>query len=76
MEEVKSVGQISPNSIICADCLEAMKYIKDKSIDMVLCDCLLYTSDAADDLICVVLGGRRIITKTNKTTNAKRRTIK
>src|SRR5665809_118370 len=23
--------------------------------------CLLYTSDAADDLLCVVLGGRRII---------------
>ena len=31
--------------------------------------CLLYTSDAADDLLCVDLGGRRIITKkkTNKT---------
>ena len=27
--------------------------------------CLLYTSDAADDLICVDLGGRRIITKNN-----------
>src|SRR5450756_568499 len=24
------------------------------------CDCLLYTSDAADDLLCVDLGGRRI----------------
>ena len=29
--------------------------------------CLLYTSDAADDLLCVDLGGRRIIKK--KTTN-------
>ena len=29
-------------------------------------DCLLYTSDAADELLCVDLGGRRIIkTKTN-----------
>src|SRR5450756_3145353 len=28
--------------------------------------CLLYTSDAADDLLCVDLGGRRII-KTKKT---------
>eukprot|EP00657_Telonema_sp_P-1_P001836 TRINITY_DN14553_c0_g1_i1.p1 TRINITY_DN14553_c0_g1~~TRINITY_DN14553_c0_g1_i1.p1 ORF type:complete len:198 (+),score=50.76 TRINITY_DN14553_c0_g1_i1:175-768(+) len=28
-------------------------------------DCLLYTSDAADDLLCVDLGGRRII-KTKK----------
>ena len=25
--------------------------------------CLLYTSDAADDLLCVDLGGRRIITQ-------------
>ena len=31
-------------------------------------DCLLYTSDAADDLLCVDLGGRRII----KTTNTNR----
>ena len=28
--------------------------------------CLLYTSDAADDLLCVDLGGRRIINKKNK----------
>src|SRR5450756_278228 len=28
-----------------------------------LCTCLLYTSDAADDLLCVDLGGRRIIKK-------------
>ena len=28
--------------------------------------CLLYTSDAADDLPCVDLGGRRIIKKKNK----------
>ena len=27
------------------------------------CNCLLYTSDAADDLLCVDLGGRRIIKK-------------
>src|SRR5450756_2939522 len=26
-----------------------------------ICNCLLYTSDAADDLLCVDLGGRRII---------------
>ena len=26
--------------------------------------CLLYTSEAADDLLCVDLGGRRIIEKT------------
>src|SRR5450756_3146090 len=28
--------------------------------------CLLYTSDAADDLLCVDLGGRRIINKKKK----------
>ena len=28
-------------------------------------DCLLYTSDAADDLLCVDLGGSRIIKKKN-----------
>ena len=28
--------------------------------------CLLYTSDAADDLLCVDLGGRRIMTKKTK----------
>ena len=27
------------------------------------CRCLLYTSDAADDLLCVDLGGRRITKK-------------
>ena len=31
--------------------------------------CLLYTSDAADDLLCVDLGGRRIIKKKNKMTH-------
>ena len=30
-----------------------------------LAACLLYTSDAADDLLCVDLGGRRIIKKKN-----------
>ena len=29
-------------------------------------NCLLYTSDAADDLLCVDLGGRRIINKKTK----------
>ena len=31
--------------------------------------CLLYTSDAADDLLCVDLGGRRIIKKKKKIHN-------
>ena len=37
--------------------LENMAYL--------LSSCLLYTSDAADDLLCVDLGGRRIIKKKN-----------
>eukprot|EP00825_Cyclidium_porcatum_P010511 TRINITY_DN15380_c0_g1_i2.p4 TRINITY_DN15380_c0_g1~~TRINITY_DN15380_c0_g1_i2.p4 ORF type:complete len:149 (+),score=32.33 TRINITY_DN15380_c0_g1_i2:727-1173(+) len=33
------------------------------TITHVLCVCLLYTSDAADDMQCVDLGGRRILKK-------------
>ena len=36
-------------------------------------NCLLYTSDAADDLLCVDLGGRRIIKK--KTNSLQQHTI-
>ena len=39
IEQIKNTtGIIEPNSLINADCLEAMKYIKDKSIDLILCD--------------------------------------
>ena len=34
--------------------------------------CLLYTYDAADDLLCVDLGGRRIIKKKTQNTQALR----
>ena len=34
-----------------------------KLINSVTKACLLYTSDAADDLLCVDLGGRRILKK-------------
>ena len=34
--------------------------------ELLLTICLLYTSDAADDLLCVDLGGRRLIKKKNK----------
>ena len=37
--------------------------IIDPDEDSGVCNCLLYTSDAADDLLCVDLGGRRIIKK-------------
>ena len=35
--------------------------------------CLLYTSDAADDLLCVDLGGRRIIKKKKKERKKKKK---
>ena len=39
-------------------------------------DCLLYTSDAADDLLCVDLGGRRIIKKKkNQTQSVEHRRV-
>ena len=38
IEEVKNIGQINANSLVNADCLEAMKYIDDKSVDLILCD--------------------------------------
>mgnify|MGYP002682232969 CR=1 FL=1 len=39
---------------------------EDPTIAELLKPCLLYTSDAADDLLCVDLGGRRIIKKKKK----------
>eukprot|EP00657_Telonema_sp_P-1_P001009 TRINITY_DN1213_c0_g1_i1.p1 TRINITY_DN1213_c0_g1~~TRINITY_DN1213_c0_g1_i1.p1 ORF type:complete len:180 (+),score=60.31 TRINITY_DN1213_c0_g1_i1:179-718(+) len=41
----------------------ARKNRKDESHHKPASPCLLYTSDAADDLLCVDLGGRRIIKK-------------
>ena len=37
-------------------------------------NCLLYTSDAADDLLCVDLGGRRIIKKKTQDNKSEKRT--
>ena len=43
---------------------EAFDAFKAKGVSEEACyTCLLYTSDAADDLLCVDLGGRRIIKK-------------
>src|SRR5450756_3156516 len=39
---------------------------KENIVKGISYDCLLYTSDAADDLLCVDLGGRRIIKKKKK----------
>src|SRR5665809_71885 len=45
------------NPKICGRCFKGLE------IHAKACPCLLYTSDAADDLLCVDLGGRRIIKK-------------
>ena len=42
---------------------------------VLLKDCLLYTSDAADELLCVDLGGRRIIKKKKHITNSTKREL-
>jgi DNA modification methylase len=38
IEEVQAVGRIPANSLIQADCLEAMKYIADNSVDAIISD--------------------------------------
>ena len=38
IKQLESVGQLSANSLVNADCLEAMKYIADKSIDCIIAD--------------------------------------
>ena len=48
--------------------------ILDLSLDRIAF-CLLYTSDAADDLLCVDLGGRRIIKKKNQKKKIKMNSI-
>lgn len=38
LDEVVEKGSIAPDSIINADCLEAMKFIPDRSVDCIICD--------------------------------------
>src|SRR5450756_479027 len=47
-------------------------WLTSKILTDTLNTCLLYTSDAADDLLCVDLGGRRIIKKKKQKTNTNR----
>src|SRR5450756_2555274 len=42
---------------------QAIDEICKLNVNGLYTNCLLYTSDAADDLLCVDLGGRRIIKK-------------
>ena len=62
-------GGLVRESLLVFFVVDAVVVLADESgrhvRDVLLWLCLLYTSDAADDLRCVVLGGRRIIyTKT------------
>lgn len=45
--KVKESGIIKPNSLVKADCMKAMDFIPDKSIDLILCD-LPYGSTSSD----------------------------
>src|SRR5680860_945542 len=64
-ERSENIVRVFQGSDWCAPCMKLeqeiwstevfKKYAKGHYI------CLLYTSDAADDLLCVDLGGRRII---------------
>jgi len=38
LEDLVNVGEVEPNSLVKGDCLEAMKFIADNSIDLILCD--------------------------------------
>src|SRR5659263_787160 len=46
---------------------EVIRHTKNMGKGVALKTCLLYTSDAADDLLCVDLGGRRTIKKKKNT---------
>ena len=45
------------------ECIHVVAFAYSFTIIRTIWICLLYTSDAADDLLCVDLGGRRIIKK-------------
>ena len=60
-------GPIESGEVIFPAAAMADILVAEAVKDLEVYPCLLYTSDAADDLLCVDLGGRRIIKK--KTTN-------
>jgi site-specific DNA-methyltransferase (adenine-specific) len=36
--KVRSLGSLTPNSLVLGDCLEGMKFVPDKSVDLILTD--------------------------------------
>eukprot|EP00825_Cyclidium_porcatum_P011456 TRINITY_DN15884_c0_g1_i2.p1 TRINITY_DN15884_c0_g1~~TRINITY_DN15884_c0_g1_i2.p1 ORF type:complete len:179 (+),score=32.94 TRINITY_DN15884_c0_g1_i2:39-575(+) len=69
MEPYVATQNIQANENITAYLFQYTKPLKTNDVsleDIIAPSCLLYTSDAADDMQCVDLGGRRIIKKKNK----------
>lgn len=49
--ELEKIGHIPNNTIVNADCLEAMKYIPNKSIDCIICDLPYGTTACSWDVV-------------------------
>ena len=64
---VTSRGEYSVNTRLykLEEMLDSKKFVRISNSEIINLNevCLLYTSDAADDMQCVYLGGRRIIKK-------------
>mgnify|MGYP007068777700 CR=1 FL=1 len=67
---VSMIGILTSNSIVFIANF-VIAFTGALASGLSLYTCLLYTSDAADDLLCVDLGGRRIIKKNKNTINYK-----
>ena len=61
------IGYLEKASLVAAIATLTGQHTNEQN--PLLSACLLYTSDAADDLLCVDLGGRRFIKKKKKTHN-------
>src|SRR5450756_1448791 len=64
LESLRGITELYPGHIWREDYL--LFPLTNKVLQPQDQSCLLYTSDAADDLLCVDLGGRRIIKKKKK----------
>ena len=68
------VSAVSFGDFIFPDELRGASQVPAGNRSHVVVLCLLYTSDAADDLLCVDLGGRRLIKKKTMLTYLNRLT--
>ena len=50
-EELKTIGEVAPDTLVHGDCLEVMKYIPDNSVDMVLADLPYGTTQCTWDTV-------------------------